>query len=501
LRFGIPVLASLLAGLLTVGLQPMVAPGRFLLFLAAVVVSAWCGGFPSGLVATVVGALGHVYLLLPTAGKPSAADPSCWYGLIVFIPVALLVSGLIGALHAAHQEAQLLMKALRERVLELVEADRRKDGFLAMLRHELRNPLGTAGHALQVLRLRDDYSTVLWARTVAERQFNLLSRLVDDLLDSSRLVRGELLLHRDRIDLVRLVRDTLTDYVAGLEEAGMTLCQEIPEGPIWVDADRLRLTQVLGNLLHNAIKFTDPGGMVTVRLAADTDRRRVVVSIVDTGIGFDQAVLPRVFSSYAQPERSLGHRRGGLGLGLALVKALVELHGGDVEAASAGPGCGAELSFRLPLASEPPGSEPVPPAAAGAEPAPLYVLIVEDNRDAADSLRMLLGLSGHDVAVAHSGPAGVVLARQLRPDVVLCDLGLPGMNGFAVARTLRREAATAHARLVALTGYTGEEAERRSREAGFDHVLAKPVKWSDLERLLADVPGGVPVQAEAVGRR
>lgn len=278
--------------------------------------------------------------------------------LAVFIPVALLVSGLIGALHAARHEAQMFAKALHERVQELVEAHRRKDDFLAVLGHELRNPLGTAGHALRVLQFRDDHATVLWARAVAERQFNLLARLVDDLLDSSRLVRGNLLLHREPVDLVRLVAETLQDHAAGMQEAGLVVESDLPPEPMWVDGDPTRLAQVLGNLLHNASKFTDPGGKVTVRVIRDKELHRAVVQVDDTGIGIEAPMLERLFHSYTQEERGRDHTRGGLGLGLALVKALVELHGGSVAVLSDGPGCGAQFSFWLPLNALADGREP-----------------------------------------------------------------------------------------------------------------------------------------------
>ncbi len=487
LRWGVPVVASAAAGAITFWLQPVLAPGRFLLFLTAVVMSAGCGGFPAGLVATALGALGHAYLSLPESGNGGVYEASIWYGLAVFIPAALLVSGLIGALHAARHDAHMLAKALHERVQQLVEEHRCKDDFLAMLAHELRNPLGTAAHALRVLQIRDDRSTVLRARAVAERQFHLLARLVDDLLDRSRVVRGKLLLHRERIDLVRLVGDTLQDYAAGMQEAGLVVERDMPDGSIWVEGDRTRLAQVLGNLLHNASKFTDPGGTVAVRLARDMERRRALVRVNDTGIGMEPSMLKRLFQDYAQEERGRDHTRGGLGLGLALVKALVELHGGAVEASSDGPGCGARFSFWLPLSPVGDRGEPAQIETTASRAQPLCVLIIEDNRDAAETLKMLIGLSGHDVAVAHSSTAGIALARQLRPDVILCDLGLPCMDGLAVARRLRQETATTSVRLIALTGFSSDEDRRYTREAGFDDILVKPVEWTELERLLAGV--------------
>jgi signal transduction histidine kinase/ActR/RegA family two-component response regulator len=485
LRWGVPLLLTLLALLLTEALRPLLTPGRFLLFLTAVVVSAWCGGFRSGLFATALGALGHIYLLLPLHASLGSME-SRSSDLLLFLPVALLVSGLIGALHATRREARLLAKALHERVLELTEAHRRKDEFQAVLGHELRNPLGAICHALQVLHLRDDAATVLWTRDVMDRQVKQLRRLVDDLLDNSRVTRGRVLLHREPLDLIQLVRETLADHASEIEGASLALSKELSAGPAWVEGDAARLTQVLSNLLHNAIKFTDPGGQLTVRLDMDAERGRAVVTVCDTGIGIEAAVLPRLFDNYVQERR--GRDRGGLGLGLGLVRALIELHGGEVSAASAGLGRGAEFSFWLPLALGPgvvPAGRVAPP---GRMKKALRILVIEDDHDSAQTLKILLGLFGHEACVAHSGPAALALARQCWPDVVLCDLGLPGMDGFTLAQALRKEPATAAARLIALSGYTSDEDQRRAREAGFYLYLTKPVDGAELERLLACVP-------------
>jgi signal transduction histidine kinase/CheY-like chemotaxis protein len=365
---------------------------------------------------------------------------------------------------------------------EAREADRRKDEFLAMLSHELRNPLAPIRNAVAVLRLRGaDAATVNWAREVVERQSAHLARLVDDLLDASRITRRKVRLRPERLDLSALVRATCEDHRGGLDAAGLALEVEAPPGPVWVEGDRTRLAQVLGNLLGNAAKFTDRGGRVTVRLTAADGRAEVAVR--DTGVGLEPAMLPRLFEAFAQADRSLDRSKGGLGLGLALVKGLVELHGGEVRAASEGPGRGATFTFRLPLAGEGP-AKAAAPAAADAH-ARRRVLIVEDNRDAADSLRMLLELAGHEVAVAYTGAEGLRAAQARRPDVVLCDLGLPGLSGFEVARALRQGADTAGVRLIAVSGYGRDEDQRRAREAGFDEVLVKPVSPAVLERLLA----------------
>jgi signal transduction histidine kinase/ActR/RegA family two-component response regulator len=380
----------------------------------------------------------------------------------------------------------------RAQAEELQEQGRRKDEFLALLGHELRNPLAPLHNALHILHLRGaDPPTVAWAQEVAQRQVQQLTRLVDDLLDVSRIGRGKILLRRERVDLTRLVGTVVEDHRRALEAAGLSLTLQLPPAPVWVLGDPVRLAQVVGNLFHNAIKFTDPGGRVTVSLAAPDGGRQVQLTIRDTGIGIEPAVLPHLFGLYTQAERSLQRSRGGLGLGLALVKGLTELHGGSVRAGSAGPGQGSEFSLCLPAAADEAAPREVLPTADPAG-APLRILVIEDNRDAAEVLRVLLELARHQVVVAHTGPSGIEAARQFRPDVILCDLGLPGMDGLAVARQLRADPTTATARLVALTGYGSRDDQQRAREAGFDRHLTKPVEPEDLQRALAADPPASP---------
>jgi PAS domain S-box-containing protein len=367
----------------------------------------------------------------------------------------------------------------------LREADRRKDEFLAMLAHELRNPLAPLLNGLHLLRQSETPpEACARARDMMARQLRHLTHLVNDLLDVSRILRGKVQLRRERLDLARLARTTAEDRRPGLEQAGLALRLEAPETPVWVAGDETRLAQVLTNLLDNAAKFSDGGRHVTVRVRADAGRRQAVLSVRDEGIGIEAEVLPRLFNPFAQADRTLERSRGGLGLGLALVKGLTELHGGEVRAASEGPGRGAEFTVVLPLAPEP---EALAARAVAPRPAarPRRVLVVEDNRDAADSLRLLLGLLGHEVRVAYTGPEGVEAAREWRPDTVVCDIGLPGLDGYGVARELRRGPATARARLLALTGYGHEDDRRRALEAGFDHHLVKPADPEELQRLLA----------------
>ena len=370
---------------------------------------------------------------------------------------------------------------------ELHEASRRKDDFLAMLAHELRNPLAPIRNGLHVLDMcAGKDATVQRVREMMGRQIQHMARLIEDLLEVSRLTRGKITLQRTRLDLARLVRLEVEDRRGGLEGAGLTVRVQAPETPVWVQGDATRLAQLLDNLLDNAAKFSQAGDEVSVRVLTQEAEREAVVVVRDTGSGIEPGLLPRVFESFTQADRSPDRSKGGLGLGLALVKGLVELHGGRIEAASDGPGRGARFTLWLPLEGEPAAlvERPSPPAEGKK---PLRILVVEDNRDAAESLRMLLSLCGYEVTVAHTGPGGVAAALKTRPDVVLCDIGLPGMDGLAVADALRRSPVTAETRLIAVTGYGQEDDRRRALEAGFDEHLVKPV---DPEQLLGQLETG-----------
>jgi signal transduction histidine kinase/DNA-binding response OmpR family regulator len=369
------------------------------------------------------------------------------------------------------------------------EGDRRKDEFLAMLAHELRNPLAPIRNAVEVLRRAGlDDPLLVQTRDMIDRQVSHMARLVDDLLDVSRLSRGKILLRKEMLDLRQLVESAAEDYRGTLEGNGLSLSVCVPDGPIPVLGDPTRLAQALGNILHNACKFTNAGGTVTVELDA-APGGDALVRVRDTGIGMERDVLARVFEAFSQADNSLDRSQGGLGLGLTLVKGLLELHGGKVSAASEGPGRGTEITLRLPRA-EPTHAGLPPPAPRAAAPAPTHrVLIIEDNADAAESMRMLLNMYGHEVKVAHTGRAGLSAADKFRPTVVLCDLGLPGgMDGFAVARAFREDTDLRSVYLIAATGYGQAEDQLRSREAGFDAHLTKPVDFANLQDLLAFMP-------------
>jgi signal transduction histidine kinase len=381
------------------------------------------------------------------------------------------------------QQARLIERMDLERQA-LREASRRKDEFLAILAHELRNPLAPILTSVQILRLSGtDPNTQTKAIDVLDRQVKHLSRLVDDLLDISRITRGKIQLKPTRIDLAQLARTTADDRRALFDQAGKLLKVEIPELPVWVHGDSIRLAQVVSNLLDNARKFTEPGGEVTLNIGADRNQERAVVRVSDTGIGIEPKLLPHIFGIFSQADQTLDRAQGGLGLGLALVKGLIELHGGEIQAASAGPGHGAEFTAWLPLEDEPAAlvEPPAPPELAARR---LRILIIEDHRDAADSLRLLLRLLGHKVRMVSNGSEGVDVARSWRPDIVLCDIGLPGMDGYGVAAELRRDPSLAETVLIAITGYGQEEDRQRALQSGFNYHLTKPVAPETLKALL-----------------
>jgi CheY-like chemotaxis protein/anti-sigma regulatory factor (Ser/Thr protein kinase) len=301
----------------------------------------------------------------------------------------------------------------------------------------------------------------------------------------------------EELDLAQLVRETVAGYRGTLEESGLTLGLEIEDEPLPVRGDRLRLSQALSNLLDNSAKFTERGGRITVRTCRGAEGRRAEVSVRDDGAGIEPEELPYVFEVFTQGDHSLDRARGGLGMGLAVVKGLIEMHGGEVRARSEGPGKGAEIAFLIPLqpagvrAGVPAEPELQPEAAleaAAATPGARRILVVEDNPDAAATMRDFLELSGHEVELADSGKAGVQAAREFHPEVVLCDIGLPGMSGFEVAAELRRDPATRSAKLIAVTGYGRDEDRRKSKEAGFDMHLTKPVDPAQLRDLLQERP-------------
>jgi PAS domain S-box-containing protein len=390
-----------------------------------------------------------------------------------------------GALFTLDLLAREAADLIEQRQIEetLRDADRRKDEFLAMLAHELRNPLAPITTALQLVRKRaSDRDDLARPLAIMSRQTQHLSRLVDDLLEVSRITRGKIRLEREVLDASLAVSRAVEISRPLIDSRKHFLRVSLPPEPVWLDADLTRLAQVLGNLLNNAAKYTDEGGRISLSLGTEGDE--VVFRVRDNGIGIPEKLLPRLFELFTQADDSLDRSQGGLGIGLTLVRGLVELHGGNVKAFSDGAGKGSEFVVRLPRAARPGARDAVHPFGWVRAPVSLRIVVVDDNLDAAASLAEFLSEAGHSVAIAHDGLSSIDLVRRHRPDVVILDIGLPGLDGYEVARRLRREHGNSFA-LVALTGYGQEEDRRRSREAGFDHHLVKPVPLDVLSKLLA----------------
>jgi signal transduction histidine kinase len=367
---------------------------------------------------------------------------------------------------------------------QLREADRRKDEFLALLAHELRNPLAPVRNAAAVLRLKGTNDPeLLWCHDVIERQTRHLSRLVDDLLDVSRITQGKIKLRLEEVDLSAIVTAAVETSRPLIDAHRHDLVLTLPERPATILGDRERLIQVVANLLNNAAKYQNEQGRID--LAVRLERDEAVITVQDRGIGISAQMLPQVFDLFSQEERASDHSQGGLGVGLSLVRKLIELHGGSTHAVSAGIGHGSTFVVRLPCRVSVPGAAPAavdePPAGEpGTAP---RILVVDDNRDSAESLAMLLRLRGHEVLVAHDGPKALELAARERPRILLVDIGLPGMDGYEVCRRVREMGLT-DARIIALTGYGQERDRRRAQAAGFDHHAVKPVAMPDLTRML-----------------
>jgi PAS domain S-box-containing protein len=375
---------------------------------------------------------------------------------------------------------------LRASNLELAEADRRKNDFMAVLSHELRNPLAPIRNSTYILeRAVPGGEQARRAVAVIERQAGQLARLVDDLLDVTRITRNKIQLQRETLELNDLARHTIEDQRSLFDKAEVRLEFNPAPAPVFVDVDRNRVAQIIGNLLQNAAKFTGRGGATRITISTEAAEKRAVIQIANTGVGMTPEMLSRLFQPFSQADSTLDRSKGGLGLGLALVKGLAELHGGDVTAHSAGLGQGAEFVVRLPLAME---KSAAPQPSASATKSRRRVLVIEDNLDAADSLRDLLAFDEHEIEVAYNGPDGIAKARKFRPEVVLCDIGLPGMDGYDVARAFRADAALKGAFLVALTGYALPEDLERARAAGFARHLAKPPSLEKLGEILAVAP-------------
>jgi signal transduction histidine kinase/CheY-like chemotaxis protein len=435
---------------------------------------------------------------------------ACWAGALTLVPL-LARKPITGDVEdyereiAERQRAEAALLNSEAAGRKLAEADARKNEFLAMLGHELRNPLAPIRNAVKVMKQRGSEDPDLcWARDVVDHQVRQMAQLVDDLLEISRVTSGKVRLQKEVVDVATIVAYATETSRPVLEAHHHRLSIALPSDTVYIDADPLRMAQVLSNLLNNAAKYTNTGGQI--RLAAANEGAEVVFRVRDNGIGIPPEMLSGIFDLFAQVDHSLDHSQGGLGLGLTLVRSLVEMHDGNVQALSEGLSRGSEFVVRLPILdpsqvhattrlSEP---HPTIQLKEPSQAPSLRVLVVDDNVSSAQSLAKVLKLDGHDVQVAHDGQAALESVRQLRPEVVLMDIGLPGMDGYEVARRLREDAdlAAGIVLLAAVTGYAEDDARRRSREAGFDHHLVKPVDPDGVLALLASLEWAKPESHE-----
>ncbi len=384
-------------------------------------------------------------------------------------------------------EQRQMANELRQLAANLSEADRRKDEFLATLAHELRNPLAPISNGLQVLKIAGGVDSDLEpTRAMMERQIAQMVRLVDDLLDVSRITRNKLELRKERVELAAVINSAVETSRPLIDANGHQLTVTTPPAPIWIDADLTRLAQVLSNLLNNAAKYTDRGGHIW--LTAERESAEIVISVRDTGMGIPAAMLPKIFEMFMQVDRTLERSQGGLGIGLTLVRRLIEMHGGTVEARSDGTDHGSEFVVRLPVLSVPDDNAQAASPETNAALVPVArrrILVADDNADSATSLGLMLKFMGNETRTANDGLEAVETAEQFRPDVILLDIGMPKLNGYEACRRIREQSWGAKTIIIALTGWGQDEDKRRSQEAGFDHHLVKPVDVSALEKLIA----------------
>ena len=417
------------------------------------------------------------------------------------VRVTTLVSALRTAIRARRRQYEVrntLLEltnaeaALRAQSEQLRDSDRRKDEFLATLAHELRNPLAPIRNALQIIQLAGNNGpAVEQARVMMERQLGQMVRLIDDLLDVSRISRGKFELRKERIDLAAAIKSAVDTAQPLIDAAGHRLTVTMSPRPIYLDADPVRLAQVFSNLLNNAAKYMERGGRIWLTVTPGDDE--VVVSVRDTGIGIPAEALPNIFDMFSQVDHSLEKAQGGLGIGLTLVKQLLEMHGGRIEARSDGPNKGAEFIAHLPIVKAAGSSERTESAAQPRGHAPTCrILVADDNRDAAESMSTVLRLMGNEVRTVHDGLQAVEEAAAFRPDMVLLDIGMPRLNGYDAARRIRAQRWGKSIMVVAMTGWGQDEDKRRAAEAGFDRHFTKPVNPDDLEQLIAGLRSSPP---------
>ncbi|HEU5153206.1 MAG TPA: ATP-binding protein, partial [Gemmatimonadales bacterium] len=402
---------------------------------------------------------------------------------------AAIVCGIVTDLteHKHNVQLRITQAALSESEARYRVADKHKDEFLAILAHELRNPLAPATNALHILQMKaPPIPEVQWAREVIATQVQRMTRLIDDLMDVSRITSNKLTLRVERVELGNVVEEALTATRPFIEESGHEMTVTLPRERVYLNADLVRLAQVLANLLTNAAKYTNPGGRISLR--AERQGGEAVITVKDSGIGIPQELLPRVFDMFMQGDRTLTRRHGGLGIGLTLVKRLVEMHGGSVDARSEGKDKGSEFTIRVPALVDPVKADPETAQNHDSLPrSHRRILVVDDNELSANSLSILLGMAGNETRTAYGGPEALEMAEKFHPHVVLLDLGLPTMDGYETCVRLREQPGGKDVLIVALTGWGQAEDRRRSSEAGFDRHIVKPADPVELMKMVAEL--------------
>ncbi|MBI3839280.1 MAG: response regulator [Planctomycetia bacterium] len=464
-----------------------------LLFFVVPVVATRTGGLMAGLFGTLLSAVvGPYFFMDPTGLHISQTDQM---RVATFVIVAGFMSWLVESLHVARRrvedrQRQLEREAAGRMQMEkaLQDADRRKDEFLATLAHELRNPLASLSYALQIWSpFEDDHAEMVQLRTLMERQVQQLTRLIDDLMDVSRITRGKIQLQKQRVQLDTLILGVVEAIQPLVETSAQQLTVTMPVEPTYVEGDVGRLTQVFGNILHNATKYTGRNGIIGI--VAEKQGGKAVVKIRDNGPGIPKQMLADIFEMFRQVDQTLDRAHGGLGIGLTLVKRLVDVHGGSVEARSDGLGKGSEFIVTLPTVASESNGQPEGAGQKADQTVPRRkILVVDDVQASAQTLAMMLRAIGQEASVAHDGPAAIEWVIEKKPDVVFLDIAMPGMNGYEVARLLRARPDLRSLRLVALTGYGQVEDRRKAAEAGFDHHMTKPASVDALKEFLLSVP-------------
>jgi signal transduction histidine kinase/ActR/RegA family two-component response regulator len=500
----VAVATTLIALLVRLQADALFDNATFMPFFMAILVSAWIGGLRPGLMATVLGALlGDWFLFDPSGSlyleQEQALQLALYFGM--GLAISLVCQWLHTASHRAASmradihELQRMEDNLRQLAADLSEADQRKDRFLATLSHELRNPLAPIRNALELMkRARSDPATLDIARAAMERQLVQMVRLVDDLLDVSRITRDKLDLRREVATLQGVLDSAVEAARPCIDEHGHQLSVTMPAQPVWLNVDPMRMAQVFSNLLNNAAKYTDQGGQL--RLQARVEGDEAIVSVIDNGIGVPEHQVDAVLEMFGQVDNSLERSEGGLGIGLSLAKRLVEMHNGRIDLHRGPDGHGTEVDVRLATVTPPlshPSTQPVAVAAPPADGRPRRVLVVDDNVDSATTLAMVLDVMGHKTTLANDGLEAVRLAREFQPEIVLLDIGMPKLNGYEACRQIRAQPWATQVIIIAVTGWGQDEDRRRSKDAGFDLHLVKPLDPLVVERLMRKLePGRQP---------